>query len=91
MKQTTRFLQVRSFLLVILLILPVSIVIGQSKATTRLGIVNPTPGIMSNTLNLVSKDYLKADSLVIVGVYHKSHQLQQPISFLKIKITKILP
>ena len=72
MKQTTRFLQVRNLLLVILLILPVLIVIGQSKTITRLGIVNPTPGIMRNTLNLISKDYIVADSLVIVGIYHES-------------------
>lgn len=72
MKQINRFLQLPKALLIALLILPVPIVMGQSKTTTRLGIVNPTPGIMHNALNLVSKDYIKADSLVIVGIYHES-------------------
>ena len=72
MKQTKHFLQLRKMLLVALLILPISIVLGQSKTINRLGIVNPTPGILSNTLNLVSKQYISADSLVIVGIYHES-------------------
>ncbi len=74
MNQTNRFLQLRKIFLIALLILPMSVVIGQSKTITRLGIVNPTPGIMSNALNLVSKNHIKADSLVIVGIYHESQR-----------------
>ena len=74
MKQKKHFLQLRKILLVILLIFPMSIVIGQSKTITRLGIVNPTPGVLSNALNLVNKQYITADSLVIMGIYHESQR-----------------
>lgn len=74
MNQTSLFQQLRKLLLVALFILPISIVIGQSKTITRLGIVNPTPSIIGNALNLVSKNHIKADSLVIVGIYHESQR-----------------
>lgn len=72
MKQTKHFLQLRKILLIALLALPMSVVISQSKNTTRLGIVNPTPNNINNAMNLVSKEYIKADSLIIVGIYHES-------------------
>ena len=62
----------RKIVVVALLLLPISIVFGQSKTITRLGIMNPTPGILSNALNLVTKSYIEADSLEIIGVYHES-------------------
>ena len=62
----------RNIVLVALLFLPISIVFSQSKTITRLGIVNPTPGILSNALNLISKEYISADSLEVIGVYHES-------------------
>ena len=74
MKQTKHFVQLRKILLVVLLILPMSIVIGQSKVITRLGIVNPTPGNLGNALNIVSRKYITADSLEIVGIYHESQK-----------------
>lgn len=74
MKKSNLFLQLRKTLIIALLILPIAIVIGQTKSITRLGIVNSTPGNMRNALNLVSRDYIKADSLVIVGIYHESQK-----------------
>ena len=72
MKQSKPQLQIRKLILIALLIFPFSIIVGQSTNITRLGIVNPTPGNISNTLNLVEKQFIKADSLVIVGIYHES-------------------
>ncbi|MGV8963864.1 MAG: gamma-glutamyl-gamma-aminobutyrate hydrolase family protein [Candidatus Saccharimonadaceae bacterium] len=72
MKQSKPQLQIRKLILLALLIFPFSIIVGQSTNITRLGIVNPTPGNISNTLNLVEKQFIKADSLVIVGIYHES-------------------
>ena len=74
MKQKQHFLQLRKILLAVLFILPMSFVFGQSKTITRLGIVNPTPGVLSNALNLVNKQYITAYSLVIVGIYHESQR-----------------
>lgn len=74
MKQTKHFLQLRKILLIVLLILPMSFVFGQSKTITRLGIVNPTPGVLSNALNLVNKQYITVDSLMIIGIYHESQR-----------------
>lgn len=72
MKQIRSLLQLRKTLLIALVILPIAIVIGQTKTITRLGIINPTPTNMRNAMNLVSKEYITADSLAIVGIYHES-------------------
>lgn len=72
MKQTKNLLHLRKTLLIALLILPLCIVIGQTKPITHLGIINPTPTNLHNTMNLVSKEYIAADSLAIVGIYHES-------------------
>lgn len=72
MKENQYFLHLRKIILVALLIFPISIVIGQSKTVTRLAIVNATPGNLRSSLNLISKEYIKADSLIIVGIYHES-------------------
>ena len=45
---------------------------AQPKHIVRLGVVNPTPGNLGNTLNLMKKGYLKADSIAIIGIYHQS-------------------
>ena len=85
MKQTRHFLLLRKIILVALLMLPISIVIGQSKTITRLGIVNPNPGILSNALNLVDRQLITADSLEIIGIYHESQtsSIASTNSFLK--------
>ena len=62
----------KKIILFVLLMLPISMMMGQSSTITRLGIVNPTPGNLGNTLNLVEKKYIKADSLEVVGIYHES-------------------
>lgn len=72
MKQTRFFLQLRMMLLIILLVTPIAIIVGQDKTITRLGIINPTPTNIRNAINLVSKKHITADSLVIVGIYHES-------------------
>ncbi|MDD3728423.1 MAG: gamma-glutamyl-gamma-aminobutyrate hydrolase family protein [Dysgonamonadaceae bacterium] len=72
MKQRQHFHKLRKILLLALLIIPISFVFSQSKTVTRLGIMNPTPGILSNALNLISKQYITADSLEVVGIYHES-------------------
>lgn len=72
MKRRSHFKELCKIVLVTFLLIPASIVFSQTKTITRLGIMNPTPGILSNALNLISKQYITADSLEVVGVYHES-------------------
>ena len=74
MKQSKHLQKIGRLLLITLLIFPTSIVFSQSKTITRLGIMNPTPGILTNALNLVSKNHITADSLEIIGIYHESQK-----------------
>ncbi|MDO5523672.1 MAG: gamma-glutamyl-gamma-aminobutyrate hydrolase family protein [Bacteroidia bacterium] len=55
-----------------LLIFHLLIACAQTKKISRLGIVNPTAGNLSNTINLINKGYLQADSIAIVGIFHQS-------------------
>ena len=72
MKQINHFQKTRTILLIVLLIISGSTVYSQTRVITRLGIINPTPNQLDNTFNLVSKDYVTADSLEITGIYHES-------------------
>ena len=72
MKQSKHLLKLGRLLLIALLIIPTSIVFSQTKTITRLGIMNPTPSILTNALNLISKQRISADSLEITGIYHES-------------------
>ena len=47
---------------------------AQTKQITRLGIVHPTTGNLRNALNLIGKNYIVADSIHIVGIFHESQQ-----------------
>ena len=58
-------------LLLTLLVFHLFVAYTQTKQITRLGIVNPTVGNLSNTINLINKGYLQADSIAIVGIYHQ--------------------
>ncbi len=74
MRQKRSFQQLRKAILITLLTLPATLAFAQHKRITRLGIVNPTPTNMHNAMNLISKHYITADSLVIVGIYHQSQR-----------------
>lgn len=62
----------RKTLLFTLFIFHLFVACSQTKQITRLGIVNPTAGNLSNTINLINRGYLQADSIAIVGIYHQS-------------------
>lgn len=47
---------------------------AQSKHITRIGLINPSTGSLTSALNLIEKGYLQADSIVIVGLLHKSQE-----------------
>lgn len=72
MKPTKHFQKLRKALIVTLLIISTSTIFSQSHSIVKLGVMNPTPRILSNALNLVSKKLITADSLEIVGIYHES-------------------
>lgn len=55
-----------------LLIFHLFIACAQTRQIIRLGIVNPTAGNLNNTINLIDKGYLQADSIAIIGIYHES-------------------
>lgn len=58
--------------LFILLIFSLCVACAQTKRITRLGIVNPTAGNLRNAINLINKGCLQADSIALVGIYHRS-------------------
>ncbi|OPZ32249.1 MAG: putative glutamine amidotransferase [Bacteroidetes bacterium ADurb.BinA174] len=84
-------------LLLTLLVLHLLAAYAQTKQITRLGIVNPTVGNLSNTINLINKGYLQADSIAIVGIYHQlqtssiasSEEFIQKSNFKNITLEKI--
>ena len=45
---------------------------AQNKHITRIAMINPSPGSLKNALNLIEKGHLHADSIVIVGLLHKT-------------------
>lgn len=47
---------------------------GQTKNITRVGLINPSTGSLGSALNLIGKGYLHADSIVIVGLLHKTQE-----------------
>jgi Predicted glutamine amidotransferases len=63
MKRSTLFL---------LLVFSLYTACAQTKTVTRLGIVNPTPGNLRNAINLIETEYIHADSITIIGIYHQS-------------------
>ncbi|MDO5664811.1 MAG: gamma-glutamyl-gamma-aminobutyrate hydrolase family protein [Bacteroidia bacterium] len=58
----------------ILLLLTLHTTCAQTKHITRIGLINPDTGSLGNALNLVKKGYLHADSIVIVGLLHKTQK-----------------
>lgn len=65
MKQLTFFL---------LLFFTLHTACAQTKHITRIGLINPSTGSLGNALNLIEKGYLHADSIVIVGLLHKTQE-----------------
>lgn len=58
----------------VLIILTLHTACAQTKHITRIGLINPSTGSLSNALNLIEKGYLHADSIVIVGLLHKTQE-----------------
>ncbi len=58
----------------ILLILTLHTACAQTKHITHIGLINPSTGSLGNALNLIEKGYLHADSIVIVGLLHKTQE-----------------
>lgn len=57
-----------------LVILALQTACAQTKHITRIGLINPSTGSLVNALNLIEKGYLHADSIVIVGLLHKTQE-----------------
>lgn len=58
----------------IFLIFNLCVACAQTKNITRIGLINPSTGSLNSALNLMEKGYLRADSIVIVGLLHKSQE-----------------
>ena len=58
----------------ILLILTLHTACAQNKNITRIGLINASSGSLSSALNLIEKGYLHADSIIIVGLLHKTQE-----------------
>lgn len=61
-----------SFILLFTLI--VCVTSAQTTQITRIGLVNASSGSINSALNLIDREYLSADSIVIVGILHKSQE-----------------
>lgn len=56
------------------LIFSLFVACAQTKHITRIGLINPSAGSLNSVLNLMKNGYLHADSIVIVGLLHKTQE-----------------